>query len=85
MRAQFVSILLLDLLNAIILDQEICLRGCVLAFLHLFYMSSFKHFFAGFVSKLLETDGLRAVVQYDIVGVGYAGLHERINFYASLC
>ena len=35
MRAQFVSILLLDLLNAIILDQEICLRGCVLAFLHL--------------------------------------------------
>lgn len=47
-------------------------------------MNSFKHFFAGFVSKLLETDGLRAIVQYDVVGVRYAGFHERINFYASL-
>ena len=42
-----------------------------------------KHLFDGFVSKILETDGLRAVVQYDIVGVRYAGLHKRIHLYAS--
>lgn len=42
--------------------------------LHIIFplIGSFKHFFAGFVPKLLETDGLRTVVQYDIVGVRYA-------------
>ena len=43
-----------------------------------------QHLFDGFVSKILETDGLRTVVQYDIVGVRYAWLYERVNFYTSL-
>ncbi len=60
-----------------VLKRERHPNGC-LSFLLL------KHCFAGFVSKILETDGLRAVVQNDIVGVRYAWLHERIYFYASL-
>jgi len=45
--------------------------------------SSLKHLFDGIISKILEADGLRAVVQYDIVGVRYARLHKRVNLYAS--
>ena len=33
----------------------------------------FKHLFASLVSKFLETDGLRTIVQYDIVGVRHTG------------
>lgn len=44
----------------------------------------FKHLFASLVSKFLETDGLRTIVQYDIVGVRHTGLHKRIYFYACL-
>ena len=42
-----------------------------------------KHLFDGFVPKILETDGLRTIVQYDIVGVRYAGLHKRVHFTTS--
>ena len=36
--------------------------------------SLLEHLFAGLVSKILETDGLRAVVQNDIVGVALSPL-----------
>ena len=45
-----------------------------------FYKNSLKHPFAGLVSKLLETDGLRTVVQYDIVGVRYYNIYNFNTF-----
>ena len=37
----------------------------------MFGQDSLKHLSTSIISKLLETDGLRTVVQYDIVGVRY--------------
>ena len=78
-RTQILSILC-KWLNLIISKIESTLKSLKCYF----NKKSLKHLFNGIISKILETDGLRTVVQYDIVGVWYASLDERIYLYASL-